>query len=75
MADTRKDVLRELRRIGLPGRTWSVPLLAMRLIRPSRNRQTVEALRGFQVERAVPAARLDELHLLVTAAAREGRLR
>lgn len=65
--DTRADVLRELRRVGLPGRTWSMPLLALRLLRPSRQRQTVDRLRQFEIERAVPPARLDEVHLLLRA--------
>jgi hypothetical protein len=64
---TRGDVLRELRRLGLPGRTWTLPLLAARLIAPRRRPETLRRLRGFDVDRAVPAARLDELHLLVRA--------
>jgi hypothetical protein len=67
LKDTRADVLRELRRVGLPGRTWSMPLLALRLLRPSRQRQTVTRLRQFEIERAVPPARLDEVHLLLRA--------
>ena len=63
--DTRADVLRELRRLGLPGRTWTLPLLALRLLRPRPRRQTLERLRGFDTARAVPPARLDELHLLL----------
>jgi hypothetical protein len=64
VADTRRDVLRELRRIGLPGRTVSIPLLATRLIGKHRN-QTLDKLQQFDVDRVVPAARLDELHLLL----------
>lgn len=67
LKNTRSDVLRELRRVGLPGRTWSMPLLALRLLRPSRQRQTVARLRQFEIERAVPPARLDEVHLLLRA--------
>jgi hypothetical protein len=67
LKDTRADVLRELRRVGLPGRTWSMPLLALRLLRPSRQRETVARLRQFEIERAVPPARLDEVHLLLRA--------
>ena len=69
--DTRKDVLRELRRLGLPGRTWSLPLLAIRLI-GKRRAETTEKLRGFDVDRVVPAARLDELHLLLRAGGASG---
>lgn len=63
--DTRRDVLRELRRIGLPGRTWTLPALALRLLRGTRRAETLRRLRAFEIERAVPPSRLDELHLLV----------
>jgi hypothetical protein len=63
--ETRGDVLRELRRLGLPGRSWTLPLLAWRLIRTRHRQATFERLRGFELARAVPAARLDELHLLL----------
>jgi hypothetical protein len=65
LADTRSGVLRELRRLGLPGRTWTLPLLALRLLRPRRRRETLLRLRGFDLDRAVPRSRLDELHLLL----------
>lgn len=65
LADTRSGVLRELRRLGLPGRTWTLPLLALRLLRRRRRRETLLRLRGFDLDRAVPPARLDELHLLL----------
>ena len=68
VADSREDVLRELRRIGLPGHTWTLPLLAVRMLRRERRRRTLEQLRQFDVERAVPPARLDELHLLLRTA-------
>jgi hypothetical protein len=64
VSDTRGDVLRELRRIGLPGRTWTLPLLALRLL-GRRRPVTVERMRGFEISRAVPASRVDELHLLL----------
>jgi hypothetical protein len=64
VADTRADVLRELRRIGLPGHTWTLPLLAFRLA-GRRRRAALERMRGFEIDRAVPRARLDELHLLL----------
>lgn len=66
--DTRSDVLRELRRIGLPGRIWTLPLLALRFLGRNRRRDTVERLRTFELDRAVPRARLDELHLLLRSA-------
>lgn len=70
--ETRRDVLRELRRIGLPGRTWSLPLLALRLLRARRRESTLQRLRRFELERAVPAGRLDELHLLLRSASDSG---
>jgi hypothetical protein len=58
-------VLRELRRLGLPGRSWTLPLLAWRLIRSRHRQPTLDRLRGLDLARAVPPARLDELHLLL----------
>lgn len=65
VADTRADVLAELRRIGLPGRAWTLPLLALRFLGRQRRRDTLDRLRRFELGRTVPPARLDELHLLV----------
>jgi hypothetical protein len=64
VADTRGDVLRELRRVGLPSHTVTLPLLAIRLI-GKRRQATLEQLRGFDIARAVPRSRLDELHMLL----------
>lgn len=64
VADTRGDVLRELRRIGLPSHTITLPLLAVRLFGRKR-RATLARLRAFDIERAVPKNRLDELHMLL----------
>lgn len=64
VSDTRGDVLRELRRIGLPSHTVTLPLLAFRLI-GKRRKLTFERLRDFDIRRAVPKARLDELHMLL----------
>lgn len=72
VSDTRSDVLRELRRIGLPGRTWTLPLLGLRLFRRGRRQDTLERLKRFQLDRAVPRARLDELHLLLRSAVGRG---
>jgi hypothetical protein len=71
VADTGKDVLRELRRVGLPSHSWTLPLLAVRLI-GRRRRETAERLRHFEVDRVVPAVRLDELHLLLRSATGHG---
>jgi hypothetical protein len=64
VADTRGDVLRELRRAGLPSHTVTLPLLAFRLV-GRRRKETLLRLRQFDVGRAVPKARLDELHMLL----------
>lgn len=68
VADTRSDVLRELRRIGLPGRTLTLPLLAFRLLGRDRRKTTIARLRTFELERVVPKARVDELFLLLRQA-------
>lgn len=71
--DTRSDVLRELRRLGLPGRTVTMPLLALRMFGRRRS-ETVRRLRGFDLDNVVPRARLDELHMIVRAGpAEQGR--
>jgi hypothetical protein len=72
VGDTRSDVLRELRRIGLPGRTWTLPFLALRLLRRNRRKETLARLREFDLAWAVPPARLDELHLLLRTAVGRG---
>ncbi|PZS19077.1 MAG: hypothetical protein DLM57_04900 [Pseudonocardiales bacterium] len=63
--DTRSDVQAELRRIGLPGRPWTLPLLPLRLIGRQRRRKTVARLRTFDLDRVVPKSRVDELHLIL----------
>jgi hypothetical protein len=64
VADTRGDVRRELRRVGLPSHSITLPLLAFRLM-GKRRTATLARLREFNIDRAVPRARLDELHLLL----------
>jgi hypothetical protein len=64
VAATRGDVRRELRRIGVPSRPWTMPLLAWRLA-GRRREETFSRLRQFEVNRVVPPARLDQLHLLL----------
>jgi len=64
VSDTHGDVLRELRRLGLPSHTITLPLLAFRLL-GKRRTDTVTRLRRFDTERAVPATRVDELHMLL----------
>lgn len=59
-----EDVLNELRRVGLPSRLITLPLIAVRLIGGKRQ-DTLTRMRQFEVERAVSKARLDELHMLM----------
>jgi hypothetical protein len=74
VSETRRDILAELRRVGLPGRSWSLPLLAVNLVRSSRRGETFERLRQFDVDRAVTPAHVDELHHIMRAAfTRPGR--
>ena len=74
VSETRGDILAELRRVGLPGRSWTLPLLAVRLVRPTTRRATLERLTRFDVDRAVTPARVDELHHVLRAAVdRPGR--
>jgi hypothetical protein len=61
---TRSDVLRELRRVGLPSHTITLPLLGLRLV-GRRRAATMQRLRQFEIGKAVPKARLDELHMLL----------
>jgi hypothetical protein len=70
--ETRGDVFRELRRVGLPSHIWTLPLLAVRLVRSSRRAETVAAMRAFEIERVMPKARLDETYLLLSQAANGG---
>src|SRR4051794_22395620 len=69
VAETHGDVLRELRRVGLPSHLLTLPLLAVRLV-GKRRRETLERLRGFRIEHTVPKHRLDELHMLLRDGAR-----
>jgi hypothetical protein len=71
VSDTRSDVLRELRRVGLPGRMWTLPALPMRLV-GSRRADTLARLRKFRPANAVPQSRVDELHLVLSQAVNGG---
>ncbi|MEP7020496.1 MAG: hypothetical protein ABI808_07590 [Pseudonocardiales bacterium] len=63
--NTKSDVFGELRRVGLPSHIWTLPLLPFRFLRQERRRETVAKLRDFDVDRVVPKARVDELHLIL----------
>jgi hypothetical protein len=65
VAETRGDIRIELRRIGVPSRIWTLPLLVWRLARRTRRAETLQRLRGFDPERVMPRSRLDELHMIV----------
>jgi hypothetical protein len=69
VADTRGDVRRELRRLQLPSHTVTMPLLAARLLGRRRG-EVIARLRGFDIDRVVPAARVDDLHLVIQAMSR-----
>jgi hypothetical protein len=68
VADTHRDVHAELRRIGLPSRSWTLPLIAVRLLRRRSRADTLARLRTFSVDHVVPRARVDELHVLLREA-------
>lgn len=61
------DVFTELRRVGLPSRLITLPLIAVRLAGRKR-KDTLARMRQFEVERAVSKARLDELHMVMREA-------
>lgn len=65
VSKTRRGLRKELRRVGLPAAPWAPLLIVLRLIRPYRRIQTVHALAGIDLSAVVPAAQLDELHLLL----------
>ncbi len=62
--ETRGDLRRELRRLGLPSSVVGLPLLAWRLI-GRRRKETLRKLGDFDVTRVVPAGRLSELAFVV----------
>ncbi|MFL6161186.1 MAG: hypothetical protein ACJ74U_03070 [Jatrophihabitantaceae bacterium] len=71
VARTGRQLRQELRRVGLPGTPWAPLLIALRLLRPYRRRQTAQALARVDLTRVVPASQLDELHLLLQSAGRQ----
>jgi hypothetical protein len=62
---TRKDLRRELRRVGLPGSPWAPLLIAWRLVRPIRRVRTMQSLSRIDLTKAVSPSQLDELQLLL----------
>ncbi len=65
VARTGRGLRRELRRVGLPGAPWAPVLIALRLLRPTRRRQTMQSLSRIELSKVVPAGQVDELHLLL----------
>ena len=64
VGETRPDVRRELRRIGLPAHPLAAYAFAVRL-GGRRRAETTAKMREFDVERVVPAARVDQVYLLL----------
>lgn len=62
---TGRGLRKELRRVGLPGAPWAPLLIALRLLRPTRRRQTMQSLSRIELTKVVPAGQVDELHLLL----------
>jgi hypothetical protein len=67
---TSRGLRRELRRVGLPSLPWAPLLIALRIIRPVRRAQTLQALGRVDLASVVPASQLDELQLLFQAGRR-----
>lgn len=62
---TRKDLRRELRRVGLPGSPWGPLLIGWRLMRPIRRVRTMQSLSRVDLTKVVPPSQLAELQLLL----------
>jgi hypothetical protein len=62
--ETRPDVRRELRRLGLPAHPLASFAFARRLV-GRRRAETMTTLRGFDVDRVVPAERADRAVVLL----------
>jgi len=65
VTQTRKGLRGELKRVGLPSSLWGPLLIALRLARPFRRIDTIRRLTQINLSTVVPAARLDELTLLL----------
>ena len=59
-----RGVFAEMRRVGLPSHILTLPLLLFRLL-GKRRAVTMERIRHFEVDRAVPKASRDELYLVI----------
>ncbi|HEV2886746.1 MAG TPA: hypothetical protein VGX49_07545 [Jatrophihabitans sp.] len=65
---TRRDLRRELRRVGLPGTPWAPLLIGWRLLRPLRRAHTLQALSRVDLTKVVPPSQVDELQILLRQA-------
>lgn len=65
---TRRELRRELRRVGLPGVPWAPLLIAWRLVRPLRRLRTMQALSRVDLTKVVPPSQVDELQILLRQA-------
>ncbi len=64
-----RGVFLELRRVGLPSRLLTLPLLLPRFV-GKRRAETMERIHRFEVDRAVPKASRDELYLVLRSVGR-----
>jgi hypothetical protein len=65
---TRRELRRELRRVGLPGVPWAPLVIAWRLVRPLKRARTVAALSRINLTKVVPPSQVDELQILLRQA-------
>jgi len=70
LSETGGDLRRELRRAGVPSGWWSFPLLLLRMMRTSSRRKLFARMRTIDLERIVPASRVDQLHMAIDTARR-----
>jgi hypothetical protein len=65
---TRRDLRRELRRVGLAGVPWAPLLIVWRLGRPITRVRTLQALSRVDLTKVVPPSQVDELQILLRQA-------
>jgi hypothetical protein len=65
---TRRELRRELRRVGLPGVPWAPILIVWRLVRPLKRVRTMASLSRVDLTKVVPPSQVDELQILLRQA-------